>query len=71
MLTIDGIYDGQVVHLLSNQPLPPNRRVKVMFEEQEEPPILGEDHSFLKLAMKIKKRGPSDFSEKLGHRDNE
>ncbi len=64
MLTIDGIYDGKVVHLLSAQSLPPpNTRVKIVFEENHEAPKLGEDYSFLKVALQMNQVGPTDFSE--------
>lgn len=69
MLTLDGIYDGQVVRLLSKQPLPANMPVKILvedqFEKNEEVPVLGEDYSFLKAAMQAKLRGPKDFSENI------
>ena len=65
MLTIDGVYDGKVVHLLSSQSLPPNTRVKVIVEDAEESPKLGEPYSFLKFAMQIEESGPEDFSENI------
>jgi hypothetical protein len=67
MLTIEGIYDGEVVRLLSKQSLPANMPVRILvddqFEKNEEVPVLGEDYSFLKVAMQAKLRGPKDFSE--------
>lgn len=69
MLTIEGIYDGEVVRLLSKQSLPANMPVKILvedpFEKDEEFPVLGEDYSFLKVAMQAKLRGPKDFSENI------
>jgi len=69
MLTIEGIYDGEVVRLLSKQSLPANTLVKIVvedqFEKKEEAPVLGEDYSFLKFAMQAKLQGPKDFSENI------
>ncbi len=69
MLTIEGIYDGEVVRLLSKPSLPANMPVKILvddqFEKNEEVPVLGEDYSFLKVAMQAKLRGPKDFSENI------
>lgn len=69
MLTLEGIYDGQVVRLLSKQSLAANMPVKILvedpFEKNEEVPVLGEDYSFLKVAMQAKLRGPKDFSENI------
>ena len=69
MLTIEGIYDGEVVRLLSKQSLPANMPVKILVEDQleknEAVPVLGEDYSFLKVAMQAKLRGPKDFSENI------
>jgi hypothetical protein len=69
MLTLEGIYDGEVVRLLSKQSLPANMPVKILvddqFEKNEEVPVLGEDYYFLKLAMQAKLRGPKDFSENI------
>ncbi len=45
--------------------LPPNTRVKVIVEESEEIPKLGEEYSFLKAAMRMKQQGPVDFSENI------
>ena len=36
MLTIEGIYDGEVVRLLSKQSLPANIPVKILVEDQLE-----------------------------------
>ncbi len=65
MLMIDGIYDGKVVHLLSSPSLSPNTRVKVIIEESEETPKLGENYSFLKVALRMKQQGPTNFSENI------
>ena len=69
MLTIEGIYDGEVVHLLSKKSLPPNTLVKVLVEDESEenwePPKLGEDYSFLKIVMRAKLQGHHDFSENI------
>ena len=69
MLTIEGIYDGEVVHLLSKKALPPNTRVKILVEDESEKswelPRLGEDYSFLKVAMQANLKGPKDFSENI------
>lgn len=66
MPTLDGIYDGKVVHLLAAQNLPPpNTRVKVIFEERHDAPKLGEDYSFLKIALQTKQQDSTDFSERI------
>ena len=69
MLTLEGIYDGEVVRLLSKQSLPANMPVKILVDDQleknEEVPVLGEDYSFLKIAMQARLRGPKDFSENI------
>lgn len=80
MPMLDGIYDGKVIHLLSSQNLPPNTRVKVIFEENHEIPKLGEDYSFLRVALQTKQVDSTDLSkhfyeylntEKLDHSDEQ
>jgi cytochrome c oxidase assembly protein Cox11 len=60
---------ASLIHPTLKQSLPVNMPVKILvedqFEKNEEVPVLGEDYSFLKVAMQAKLRGPKDFSENI------
>ncbi len=60
--TVDATFDGEVFRFAIPINLPPNTKVKVLFDESDSPE---EPYHFLRMARSLKLRGPSDFSENL------
>jgi predicted DNA-binding antitoxin AbrB/MazE fold protein len=57
------IYDGKVLNLDEPLDIPPNTRVKITIDTDEDK----SSSSFIDKALKIKIKGPIDWSENIDH----